>query len=505
MKTFKLLVLLFIGTCGLSFAQKANVHGDFPDPSIIKFGDYYYCSATSSNWQPGYPILKSSDLKNWEWVANIFPEKPDWVNNSFWAPELHVDGGRVYVYYTARKKNGGLCVAVASADKPEGPYKDHGPIVCEPVVGSIDGFAFRDDNDKLYFIWKTDGNSQRKPTPLWIQEMNEERTSLIGEPTEMFRNDMPWEGNLIEGPAVVKHGDYYYTFYAAAGCCGKGCTYKTGVARAKSLLGPWEKDPQNPIMVDEKNWKCQGHGTPIIVDDKNYLLYHGYSTETGIFTGRQGILREYVVTDDNWIAFTSNYIESDLGIESAAGTIKYFEDDFSGVEIKPSWNWSVNSQPIYKQSKGSLIILGDKNETPILFGQKIYSKNYQATLTIDKKSTATTGISLIGDETKNISLVVKDDRLWVTLKNQKEEKAFKKTVLNSKDKKLHLRILVKNNSNILFSYSNDGITFFPVIDESFEIGFLPPWDRAIRVGLYSKGIDTEKSIFNHFVLTSTEE
>ncbi len=504
MKIINLVMLLLTVTCWTTFGQKANVPGDFPDPSIIKYGDYYYCTATSSNWSPGFPILKSKDMRNWEWVSNVFPNKPNWINNSYWAPEINVDNGRVYIYYTARKKGEGLCVAVASADKPEGPYKDHGALVCEPVVGSIDGYSIRDENNKLYLIWKTDGNSKNQPTPFWAQEMNEERTALIGERVELFRNDLDWEGNLIEGASIIKHGDYYYCFYSANGCCGRRCSYNTGVARAKDLLGPWEKDPNNPIMVDEVNWKCQGHGSPIIVNNKNYFLYHGYSTETGIFTGRQGILREYKITDDNWIAFTSNYIESDLGTKNAKGSLVYFEDYFSGNEIKPSWNWSVYSQPIYKQTNNSLIISGDKNGKPLLFGQKVYTKDYQATLTTGKKNTATTGISLIGDESKNISLVVNNDSLWVAFKNQKEERMLNKAVLPQKYKNLHLRVLVKNNTDATFLYSIDGKAFIPMNDELIDCSFLPPWDRPLRVGIYCKGSDSEKSIFNHFILSDIE-
>lgn len=164
-------LILFTASSFFCFSQKANVPGDFPDPSITKFGEWFYCSATSSNWAPGFPILKSKDLKNWEWVSNIFETKPAWIANSYWAPELNVDNGKVYVYYTARKKSGGLCVAVASANKPEGPWADHGPLICEEV-GSIDGFPMRDECGKLYLIWKTDGNSKNQPTPFWIQEMN---------------------------------------------------------------------------------------------------------------------------------------------------------------------------------------------------------------------------------------------------------------------------------------------------------------------------------------------
>ena len=166
--------------CFFSKAQQLVLRGDYPDPSVIKIGNEYWASATTSNWMPAYPLLKSKDLINWKTVSHVFMKLPDWADYYFWAPELSYDNGKVYVYYAAHKKGGNLCVGVASADKPEGPYTDHGPLICQEV-GSIDAFPMRDENGKLYLIWKEDGNSVGKPTPNWAQELNEERTKLIGE------------------------------------------------------------------------------------------------------------------------------------------------------------------------------------------------------------------------------------------------------------------------------------------------------------------------------------
>ncbi len=134
-------------------AQQLVLPGDNPDPSVVKIGDTYWASATTSNWLPAYPLLKSKDLVNWKMEGSIFNKLPEWADYYFWAPEVTYDKGRIYVYYTAHKKNGNLCVAVASADKPEGPYRDHGPLICQEV-GSIDAFPMRDENGKLHIIWK---------------------------------------------------------------------------------------------------------------------------------------------------------------------------------------------------------------------------------------------------------------------------------------------------------------------------------------------------------------
>jgi len=95
---------------------------------------------------------------------------------------------------------------------------------------------------------KEDGNSRREPTILWAQPLSDDGTALVGQMKELFRNDAPWEGALIEGPFVVRQDGWFYLFYSGSGCCGAGCNYAMGVARSKTLLGPWEKNPANPIL-----------------------------------------------------------------------------------------------------------------------------------------------------------------------------------------------------------------------------------------------------------------
>src|SRR5690606_149899 len=230
--------------------------------------------------------------------------------------------------------------------KPEGPYRDHGPIICQEV-GSIDAYPIRDENGKLFLIWKEDGNSVGKPTPLWIQELNEERTALLGEKKEMFRNTEIWEGNLVEGVSIAKNGEWFYAFYAGAGCCGTGCTYANGVARSKSLFGPWEKYDKNPLLVDDDEWKCPGHGTPIEKDGRHYFIYHAYSKTGSIYVGRQGLLIEYKYTPDGWIEF----IKNDTAQDVTPFTI--ISDNFKNKSLK-NWQWSVFQQIDKKVKCGKL-------------------------------------------------------------------------------------------------------------------------------------------------------
>ncbi|HVG19858.1 MAG TPA: glycoside hydrolase family 43 protein, partial [Blastocatellia bacterium] len=265
------------------------VAGDYPDPSVIRVGRDYWATATSSEWGPEFPILHSRDLVNWRVAGAVFQQRPRWSVGNYWAPEISEYRGRFFVYYVGRKKDGPLCVAVASAARPDGPYKDHGPIVCQDA-GSIDPMAVTDERGRRYLVWKEDGNSRNLPTPIWAQRLSADGTRLVGERKELIRNDAPWEAQLVEGPFIVRRGDWFYMFYSGNACCTRDCNYALGVARSRSLLGPWEKNLANPILKGNDEWKCPGHGS--IVSDatgRDFLLYHSYRAGDFVYVGRQAL------------------------------------------------------------------------------------------------------------------------------------------------------------------------------------------------------------------------
>lgn len=487
---FSLSLLLF--TCTSALCQQLVMRGDHADPSVVKIGDTYWASATTSNWFPAYPLLKSKDLVNWKNEGFVFTKMPDWVDYYFWAPEITYEGGKVYIYYSAHKKGGNLCVGIASADKPEGPYTDHGPIICQ-TVGSIDAFPMRDEAGKLFMIWKEDGNSVGKPTPIWAQELNEARTALVGEKKELFRNDKGWEGNLVEGVSMMRKGDYYYAFYAAAGCCGRECTYQTGVARSKTLLGPWEKYDKNPILVNDEEWKCPGHGTPVEKDGKYYFLYHAYDKETGVYTGREGLLIEFKFTPDGWIEFVKEDAAQDVPLTSVA-------DNFKGRKVGQHWQWSVFQIPVISQRGGELQLAAKPTASGAYVGTKTTSGNYTATAKLrPNRTSAIAGLGAIGDDNNVVSLYWQEGGLKVVQLKEGKETELAQTPVNTK-KTLYLKMQVANGKDITFLYSLDGKDFKTVNSQPADGSYLPPWDRSIRVGLLSKGNEGQKAIFDRFQL-----
>ena len=331
------------------FYENPVIPGDHPDPSIIRVGKDFWATATSSEWGPQFQLLHSKDLVNWDLTGVVFPHRPVWAKGNFWAPEISEFKGRYYVYYVGREEDGPLAIAVATADKPGGPYTDHGPLVAQED-GSIDPVPATDENGQRYLVWKEDGNSRRQPTVIWAQPFNDDGTKLTGGRKELIRNDADWEGALVEGPYVLRRGDWFYLFYSGNGCCGPGCNYAFGVARSHSLLGPWEKNPMNPIISGNEHWKCPGHGS--IVEDghgRYWLLYHAYSASGSIFTGREAILDEVKFGADDWPTVNdgkgpSARAVSPFGVAQRKGELS-FVDDFHERKLRPDWQWPQDNEP----------------------------------------------------------------------------------------------------------------------------------------------------------------
>jgi len=493
MNRFCLLVLLVLAVSAKAETYKNPViPGDYPDPSLIRVGNEFWATATSSEWGPQFPLLHSTNLLDWELVGSVFEHRPDWAVANFWAPEISEYHGKYYVYYVGRKKDGPLAVAVAIAEKPSGPYKDYGPLVAQPD-GSIDPVPVTNENDERYLVWKEDGNSRRQPTIIWAQQLTSDGLKLISEPKEILRNDAPWEGAVVEGPFIVHRGEWFYLFYSGNGCCGQDCDYALGVARSHRLYGPWEKCPANPILAGNANWKCPGHGS--IVQDANerfWLLYHAYSARSFTYTGREALLDEVTFGTNAWPTINNGKGPSALANappEVARHVQPPFKDDFAAPTLGPGWQWPQNNEPIYRLGNSRGIELSPRpafatNLLGAILSQRTVSGNYVATTVADisdAKAGNFVGIAVIGDTANAVGLAVGDGKLMLW----RVQKGVHQQILSidaPKCEQIHLRVSATGGRLFKFVASADGQSWMPI--GAPQTGDqLPPWDRAIRVGL----------------------
>ena len=262
---------------------------DFPDPAVIRAPDgYYYAYATQTmvgNKWLNLQVARSRDLVRWEHLGDALPAKPKWAGKTqdFWAPHVQRDGAIYYLYYPANpdaaltddKK--GLCLAVATAGSPAGPFVDMGhPLQCGESFVNIDPMAFDDPaTGKRLLFW---GSGFR---PIKVRELAPDRMSFAAgsqavELVPAVKSDDPAEyQKLVEGAWVVRRGGYYYLFFSGDNCCGPRAHYAVMVARSRSATGPFELAPKKVVLEAAGKWIAPGHNS-VITDarGRDWMLYH---------------------------------------------------------------------------------------------------------------------------------------------------------------------------------------------------------------------------------------
>lgn len=492
--------------------------GDNPDPSIIRVGKVYYATSTTNEWAPYFTIYKSENLKDWKLVNHVFPEgfkdmKDQWGENNFWASELAYDAKqkRIYAYYTAHnrevKGNPGLQCGIAwiDADKIEtGKFTDNGPVIIEDDCGAIDAFEFQDQG-KIYAFWKNDGNGCGKESWIWIQEINESRTRLLGTKRKVYSNSQPWETSLVEGACFFRMGEYIYSLYAVGGCCDAQCNYKTGIARTKDLgEGKWEKYEKNPIMVSNDRWKCPGHGTVVeSADNKFFMLYHAFNKDYDVFVGREGVIEELKVNSDGWPVLHNSTVANRPKAE-----LDFYEDFKDAKKLNLVWQWpSKLSKPNLTFNKGLQLSASNENhELGTFLGQYIKTVEFSATAQIEI-SDAKAGVCLGGaifkskwpGELGGIGIAASKEGLTV-FNNFEGKYTVLKEAGGMMSGIIDLKVQVGNNARQIDLFykrpSSEWIKFHTV---AFDAPKYAPWGMGYRVGIIAKGAG-QSAIFKSFEL-----
>lgn len=308
--------------------------GDHPDPTIIHDGDTWYMTFSSFESYPGLVIWKSLDLVNWTPVTAALKTNI----GSVWAPELVKHQGRYFLYIPARFPEA-RSIYVIHAEKVEGPWSE--PIDLKLPRHIDPGHAVGEDGKRYLFLSGGDRVT-----------LSDDGLSTVGEVTHVYD---PWrypddwvvEGFAPEGPKVMRRGDWFYLITAVGGTAGPPTGHMVIAARSRSINGPWENAPNNPIVRTwsaREKWWSRGHATLVEGPARNgkeqwFMVYHGY--ENGFWTlGRQTLLDPVEWTKDGWFVpkggDLSKPIAKPANIPGAAHGMA-LSDDFTTDRIGLEW------------------------------------------------------------------------------------------------------------------------------------------------------------------------
>jgi xylan 1,4-beta-xylosidase len=470
---------------GNGFYLNPIIPGNASDPDVVKDGSDYYMTFSTFDSYPGLPIYHSRDLVNWARIGWAI-SKPA---GSILAPSITKHQGRFYIYFPGSVPGKGRGTVAVYADDIRGPWSD--PVLVNTAGGIDPGHVVGEDGKRYLF---TAGGNRVRLTDDGLKTDGPVEKVYSG---WKYPDDWYDEAFGLESPKLFKRGDYFYLVSAEAGTYGPPTSHMIVAARSKSINGPWENCPNNPIIRTKsvgEPWWSRGHG--VVIEGPNgdwWTIYHAY--ENGYRPlGRQAILEPLQWSSDGWFRATtadlSKPIRKPAGGQNI-GTPKGLSDDFSATELGTQWFFpraTADEMSRVTLENGSLILAGKGTNfaecSPLTCIP--LDRSYEASIEAEPMGQVETGIMLfigsglytgIGHDGNRVKMYLKGapGRLQVPTNGSGSKIAFR--VLN-------------DNHIVSFHFSVDGTTWtrFPqYIEASGYHQNVVRDGESLRIGLYAIG------------------
>lgn len=456
------------------------VPGDHPDPSILRDGDDYYLTFSTFESYPGLLVWHSRDLVTWQPLAPALFENV----GSVWAPDLVKHDGRFFIYFpSVGERNTNY---VIWADRIEGPWS--API--DLNVGHIDpGHAVGEDGRRYLFL------SGGYMTPLANDGL-----SVTAPPRKVY-DGWPYPADWVvetfaqEGPKIIRRGDYFHMVLAQGGTAGPPTGHMVVSARSRSILGPWESSPYNPILRTrsrDERWWSKGHGA--LVDDRAgrwWMLYHAY--ENGYYTlGRQTLLEPVEWTGDGWFRMAGADVERPIIKPAGApgSAPPDLSDDFSTNRIGLQWTFydgDRDDRGRARYERGGLVLrgkgLGPATASPLCCIAADHA--YEFEVEIDAAATSVAGVLVFYSRRLYAGLGFSANDFWLHVYGTD----LRTPKPDGMGQHLHMRL--RNDRHVVtIDFSADGQHWIR-FDRAFEVSGYHhnvAYDfRSLRPALYAAG------------------
>ena len=284
------------------------IPGFHPDPSVCMVDSDFYLVTSSFGYFPGVPIFHSRDLIHWEQIGNVLDRESQlWLkfaNTSLgiYAPTIRYNDGTYYMITTNVSRQAfGKRYGVdprgnffCTATDPAGPWSD--PIWLEQ--GGIDPSLYFEDG-RCYFCSNPDNQ-------IMLCEIDP-KTGQQLTPSVAISNGSG--GRYPEAPHIYKKDGWYYLLLAEGGT---EEAHKLTIFRSKSIYGPYDANPANPILTHCNVWQQSnpihgtGHGDIVQAYDGSWWLVglayrpQGNKGGTHHLLGRETFLSPVSWPKDGW-------------------------------------------------------------------------------------------------------------------------------------------------------------------------------------------------------------
>ncbi|WP_348699569.1 family 43 glycosylhydrolase [Duganella fentianensis] len=372
--------------------------GDHPDPTILKDGNDYYMTFSSFFSYPGIILWHSTDLVNWVPVGPALHQPL----GTIWALDLCKHQGRYFIYIPANPDNQGWRIYVIHAEHIAGPWS--APIDTG-IRDCIDpGHIVGEDGKRYLFV-----NGIRK---IRLSDDGLRAEGALEAAYQPWRYPADWvvENFAPEGPKLLRRGDWFYLITAVGGTAGPATGHMVIAARARSIHGPWQHCPHNPLVRSSsaaEPWWSRGHATLVEGPAGDWwMVYHGY--ENGYRTlGRQTLLEPIEWTADGWFRALGGDLSRPLPkpraaskAMAAAGMAGFaLSDDFSRNRFGVQWSFHDPApdemqrvqylpQALRLRARGQT----PADSTPLTCG--VGDRSYEAEISLELEGAAEAGLLL---------------------------------------------------------------------------------------------------------------
>ncbi|WP_299531417.1 glycoside hydrolase family 43 protein [uncultured Streptomyces sp.] len=315
----------------MTLFENPVIPGFSPDPSICRAGDDYYLATSSFEYVPGVPVRHSRDLVHWRLIGHALGrpdqlELADEVPSScgVYAPTLRYHDGRFWMITTVVGGPGNVLV---TAEDPAGPWSDPVPV----DLPGIDPDLVWDERGDCWCVFSHGGIRAVRIDP--------ETGRVLGEPVAM------WSGSGLkypEGPHLYRIGEWWYLLLSEGGT-ERG--HAMSVARARTLPGPFEPHPDNPVLSHRSTShpvQSTGHGDLVQAGDGTWWMVLLGTRPRGDTPEFHGMGRETFLVPVRWEDGWPLPESPELSCEAPALTPHPWpeeptRDDFDAPELAPCW------------------------------------------------------------------------------------------------------------------------------------------------------------------------